>query len=231
MRYMGGKSRIAKPIVDAIRSHGKHVQGRPVLEPFCGGLGVTLALSSLGPVLCSDTNPSLIALYQGWQDGWRPPSEVTAEDYAAAKHLPDSSPLKAFTRYGVSFGGCGRSYARAPGINFAGQTARQLAKQVPAAFSFDCVSFFELEPRPGLTLYLDPPYQNTHRYEGQGTFDSAKFWEHANAWAAVTDVYVSEFAVPDDWEIVWSKERVSPIAQSAENYKTRTELLAWKGPK
>jgi DNA adenine methylase len=221
MRYQGGKSKLAKQIAAAIREHGKHVQGSPIWEPFCGGLGMTPALASLGPVICSDVEPSLIALYKAWCEGWRPPAEVTAEDYAAHRKMSDDNPAKAFIRWGCSFGGIGHSYGRdprGPGY-YAQQTARALAKQIHTATSFDCLSFFDVAPRAGLTLYLDPPYASTDADYVRG-WDAEAFWSRAREWAAFGPVYVSEFNAPEGWTAIWEKVRTSTVAQTEKRVLT-----------
>jgi len=63
MRYLGGKSRIAKhiaPIVNAART-----PDRPKFwDPFCGGLSMAVALAKHGPGIVSDFNPALIAEWE-----------------------------------------------------------------------------------------------------------------------------------------------------------------------
>ncbi len=103
MRYMGGKSRIAKQIAAVIDEHRQ--PGQLVWDAFCGGLSMSVALSKKGPVLASDACAPLIALYKAVQEGWDPPTEVSRQTYMAAKLLPDSDPMKAFCGFGCSFGG------------------------------------------------------------------------------------------------------------------------------
>ena len=75
MRYLGGKSLIAKTIVaqmpspDAVRN---------VYEPFCGGGAVTVALAQkYSTVQASDIHEDLICMWRSLQDGWTPPTEVS----------------------------------------------------------------------------------------------------------------------------------------------------------
>lgn len=90
MRYMGGKSRIAKQIAAVIDQYRE--PGQMVWDAFCGGLSVSVALSEKGPVLSSDANESLINLYNAVKTGWVPPTEVTREEYHVAKSLPNTDP-------------------------------------------------------------------------------------------------------------------------------------------
>ena len=46
MRYLGGKSKIARHVVDVIERYRAPAQ--PVWEPFCGGLNVTRELARRG---------------------------------------------------------------------------------------------------------------------------------------------------------------------------------------
>jgi len=232
MQYLGGKSRLGKHIAQAIRAHGKHVQGTPIWEPFCGGLGCTPYLATLGPIICSDVNPALISLYRAVRAGWVAP-DVDEDLYRAAKALPDSDPLKAFAGFGCSFGGkYFGGYARQnTTYSFSNGARNALSKQVPAAFSFDCWSFFDQVPQAGVTLYLDPPYAETTGYS-TGAFDNEAFWLRAEEWSKYTHVYVSEFKAPEAWLSVWECERGTKggAALRTSDQREHMERLFYRGP-
>jgi DNA adenine methylase len=208
--YLGGKAKIATKIVAAIRADGGARPGYRVWEPFCGGLGATMALATLGPVICSDANPALISLYRAVQSGWVP-QPVTEDDYRAARNLPDTDPRKAFAGYACSFGGKWfGGYARARrGTDYAAVAQRAIARQVPSAHSFDCWSFLDVEPQPlPIVIYCDPPYAGTTGYSAVGAFDHPAFWARAEQWARLdVPVYVSEFTAPPAWRCIWESAR------------------------
>lgn len=198
MQYLGGKSRIAKQLAQVIDSIRR--PGQPVWDAFCGGLSMSVALSKNGPVRSTDACAALIALYRAVQSGWEPPNEVSSEEYAAAKSLPDSDPMKAFCGFGCSFGGKwfggwgGPSKHHPTGLAI--YTRNSLLKNgVPGVV--ECVDFMSVQPRPCKEiLYLDPPYYGTTRYAGVPSFDSERFVERVGEWARHTHVFVSEYSFP-----------------------------------
>src|SRR5690606_1801606 len=103
MRYMGGKTRIAKQIAAVIDQYRE--PGQLVWDAFCGGLSVSVELAKTGPVLSSDGCKPLISCYQAILAGWDPPIEVSKETWQASKLLPDTDPMKAFCGFGCSFAG------------------------------------------------------------------------------------------------------------------------------
>jgi DNA adenine methylase len=176
-------------------------------DAFCGGLSVSVALSAVGPGLSSDANAALVALYRAVIAGWEPPATLTEAEYAAARQLPDTDPLKAFAGFGCSFGAKWfGGYARGGGggdktRNFADESRRTLLDDlgaiVVAGGDVQHVDFLDVEPEPtDLVLYLDPPYRGTEEYGGTATFDHARFYARVAAWSRFTDVFVSEYAMP-----------------------------------
>jgi len=103
MRYVGGKSRHAKQILDRIDDY--RTTQTILIEPFCGGGAITKeAVKRYNKVYASDNHPDLIMMYQALQAGWQPPSSVSKELHTAMKNAEPSA-LRAFVRFGCSFGG------------------------------------------------------------------------------------------------------------------------------
>lgn len=224
MRYLGGKSRIAKEIAQVVAPQGFW------WEPFCGGLSVSVQLAKYGPGLISDANPALISLYMSVARGWLPPEAVTAEEWAAAKSLPDSDPRKAFAGIGCSYLGMWfqgyedvdvRTIATGPqaGRSFTQRRAKaakeSLLGDVPklSACAFRWLSFFDVDPEtfPSQpeTIYCDPPYAGTAGYGATGPFDHGRFWAYCLGWAARgSRVFVSELGCPVDSSVVWERAHV-----------------------
>lgn len=208
MQYQGGKTRASKWLVETLRADG--AQG-PFWEPFCGGLGASVALAeAFGPGLHSDANAALVALYAAVADGWDPPTAVSEAEYAAAKALPDSDPRKAFCAVGCSYGGKWfGGYARAgSGPNahrgvYAEQARNALLRDVPRISRPFVYDFLRLESAEGAGfLYCDPPYAGTTPYKGAPEFDHARFWAICRMLSALTRVYVSEYAAPEGWTCI-----------------------------
>lgn len=217
MRYLGGKARIAKQIVAALRAQGASGY---CWEPFCGGLNMTEQLAKQWTQGCaSDSHVPLMSTYGALRAGWVPPFQPTREEYAAARLLPDTDPLKAFCGFGCSFGGkwFGGYVVTGTPNNFPGEASRALARQVAAtrAWEFRCMSFFDVEPHAAdIWIYADPPYAGTTGYV-QGAFPHARFWAQCQAWARCgVPVYVSEFACPIPVQQIWSIVRNRGVAAS-----------------
>lgn len=229
MRYLGGKSRIAKALAARIREIVPDAKG--YWDPFCGGLSMSVALSAYAPVIASDACAPLIALYQAVRDGWVPPSEVSRETWQAAKELPDTHPMKAFCGFGCSFSGmwfhgyageARRRVAHGREMNDDAPRAcgkaliRNTARVAPVLSDWFDVAPSDTESH---VLYLDPPYAGTQGYEGAPTFDSDRFIGRVVRWSRHAHVFVSEYAFPVGRE-VFTRQSTQGVAQ-----KERTERL------
>src|SRR5699024_1863979 len=97
-----GKSRIAKPITEYLKSVRKEDQ--PYIEPFVGG-GWVMTLMD-GEREGYDKHPYLIDMYNELQRGWLPPTELTRDEYNHIKDNQDElTHLSGFVGFGVSFAG------------------------------------------------------------------------------------------------------------------------------
>ena len=75
MQYLGGKSRIAKQIIDIMSAERE--EGMTWVEPFMGSGKVISKVS--GRRIGADINHEMIALFKAIRGGWKPPTEVTRE--------------------------------------------------------------------------------------------------------------------------------------------------------
>ncbi len=207
MRYLGGKSRIAKKIAPHIVGTGR----RHYVEPFVGGLAVlTEVVRAFDDVVAADVHTDLIDMYRAIQQGWVPPSEITEDEDERLRAEPPS-PLRTFAGFGASFGGkWWGGYARsARNENFASQTRNSLLRAqecgcFSATVTFTCTSVFDFNIPPTVDLsdfviYCDPPYANTTAYADTAEFDHGLFWQTARQWSKQNAVvFVSEYTAPDD---------------------------------
>ena len=229
MRYLGGKSRIAKQlsgVIDSIRH-----PGQLVWDAFCGGLSMSVALRKKGPVWSTDACVPLISLYQAVQAGWSVKTEVPREAYAAAKSLPDSDPMKAFCGFGCSFSGkwFGGYAAPFPTDRTPHGAALRALKRDCAAGRFEVLDFLSVQPQPcEAILYLDPPYAGTTGYDGAPPFDAARFIQRVRDWSRWTHVFVSEYAFPIG-ECVWASE-CRTTAGGKSGHGSAVERLFYVGP-
>jgi len=203
MRYLGGKAKIARHVVDVIERY--RAPSQPVWEPFCGGLNVTRELARRGiDVIATDASWPLIALVQAVRDGWQPP---------AARALPASNPLHGFAGFtswgGKFFGGYPRNAASQ---DYFGGQRRVLLRDAPAPAHVQCVDFLAVEPWPiDALLYCDPPYAGRAGYAACAPFDHGRFIKRVGQWASLgVTVLVSEYAFPLG-ECVWEFERAAGL--------------------
>lgn len=224
MQYFGGKHRIAGAIAKAMEPIGSHY-----VEPFVGGASVLCRISA--PTrFASDSNSALIAMWRALQAGWEPPVCVSEDEYATAKELPDTDPLKAFIGFGCSFAGKWfGGYARgATGRNYASGARNGLLKKIGALENvcFLPGDYSLADYRPGATVYCDPPYAGTTQYGAVEAFDWAKFWKTMSFLAdRGMRVFVSEYAAPSNWFPILELDVKTDIRTKANGKETRREKL------
>ena len=170
---------------------------------------MSVALGGSG--ICSDSHPALIVMYQAVADGWDPPRTLTRDEWYSAKMLHDTDPLKAFAGFGCSyrglyFSGYAGGYV-SPTSRYGAIAARQTIRRDVLTLKrrgcvFESRDFFSIEPKPGVFLYLDPPYKGTAEYDGTSRFDYERFYRRVIEWAAFGPVCVSEYDFPLG-ECVW----------------------------
>ena len=219
MKYMGSKARIAKEILPIILKDRKPEQW--YVEPFAGGMNSICEVD--GPRLAADVHPYLIAMWQELVNGWTP-SVIDKSFYAEVKASP-----QAFEPYIVGWIGFNCSYSGKWFGGFAGQTKtkagtvrdyqaeaiKNVLRQVPKmqGVTFVNNTYDKLLLPLGSVVYCDPPYAGTTAYEGNAQFDHDLFWHWVrNQTANGHQVFVSEYAAPDDFVCVWEKSVKSSLS-------------------
>lgn len=225
MRYLGGKSRIAKEIVEVMSAERE--EGMAWVEPFMGS-GKVISLVN-GRRIGADVNHEMIALFKAIRGGWKPPTDVSREFYYEVKNNQDkySDHLKAFISIGCSFGAMRwSSYAKCKrGDNYAQQTHNALMKLKPLIqnMSLHSCDYADLAMPERSLIYCDPPYRNTAGYGFEFNHDEFDDWCRDRVKEGHY-VFVSEYTMPDDFELAWSKE-VKVTLNSKDNNMTKTEKL------
>ena len=205
MRYLGGKSRIAKQIIDIMSAEREEEMAW--VEPFMGSGKVISQVS--GRRIGADINHEMIALFKAIRGGWKPPAEVSEEFYNEVKHNQSkySDHLKAFISIGCAFGGKRwSSYAKGDGRNFAQETYNALMKLKPLIedIEFHAGDYKALKIPSRSLIYCDPPYVGTAGYGFE--FNHTEFYDWCRD--RVNEghyVFVSEYSMPKDFEEVWSR--------------------------
>lgn len=238
MRYMGGKSRIAKEISEVVLAH---TDNRAVyVEPFVGGGAMAAKLAPhFEHVVLNDLHTDLTLMWDAvLNNGWEPPTDVTVEQYQELRYS-EPSPARGFVGFGGSFGGKwfggyakGGFKANGEPRNYPDESARALLKDAEAIGKATVTnSSFENLPavpaRP--VIYCDPPYADTTDY-GLSDFPHELFWEKARQWAeSGADVFVSEYNAPEGWVPIWEKEVAGQLDLRKERTKPVEKLFVWEG--
>lgn len=226
MRYLGGKSKIAKRISNAILSHTNH--RHRLIEPFVGGGAITAVLApNFDQVIASDIHEDLILLWQAVKDGWPPPTEITEHLYQELK-TAQPCPLRGFAGFGgASWGGKWfGGYARGGGRNYADESARSLLRDVKRMgnVTFSHTDYRDIIPGVNDVIYADPPYKGTTGYESP--FDSDEFFATMEEWVeAGAIVFVSEYSAPRYWTPILEITRTRDMKSKLVNAESVTEKL------
>jgi DNA adenine methylase len=180
-----------------------------------------------GERVAADACEPLITLARVWQEGWRPPAEVSEQLYQEVKSRKDpADPLTAFVGFGCTFGAKWfGGFARQVGDPVSQGSAISLERKLSrcADVRFTCMDFGALEILPGDLVYADPEYRGTTRYGYFRAFDHDRFVATAQGWAEIpgVKVFVSEYAAQaDTWEQVAEFTGYKPLDKGQ-----RTERL------
>jgi len=224
MQYLGGKSRIAKQIVSIMSAERE--TDMPWVEPFMGSAKVISLVK--GRRIGADVNHEMISLFKAVREGWDPPCEVSKDFYNEVKNNQSEYPdhLKAFLSIGCSFGARRwSSYAEnKQGDNYALRARRALMKLEPLIRDVELYSTdFKLLDIPQRSLiYCDPPYANTAGYGFEFNHDDFCSWCRDKV-AQGHYLFVSEYNMPEDFDLVWSQEVRVTLGPS--NNLVKTERL------
>ena len=227
MKYMGGKSRIAKYIVPLMLKERR--DGQWWVEPFVGGGSVISRVDGLR--LGSDANHWTIQALTSIRDHVlelpRNNLEFTEDD---RKRLwnDDSYPHKGYAGFAFSFGGTWRGgWSRdAAGSDYVLWGYNSAMRQSPLlqGVRLEHSCYRELTIPPKSLIYCDPPYAGTRGYGKR--FNSEEFWE----WCREKDaeghtVFISEYKAPDDFRCVWEREQKENLALRSTSKHTLERLF------
>jgi DNA adenine methylase len=231
MKYLGGKSKTSKFIINEIEKYRFHDDY--FVDVFGGGMNVIDKVS--GKRIANDNNYCLIEMWKAVQKGWEPPEIICEYMYNDIKNNKKIYPpyLVSFVGFASSFGGKWfGGYARGKNSknkerNYALESRNSILKQRENLkdVKFICKNFWELKIPKNSIIYCDPPYQGTTKYKDE--FDHEFFWKWVrNIHNQGGKIFVSEYNAPDDFKCIWEKETNSSIAnQSKDSERKRIEKL------
>jgi len=227
MRYLGGKKRIAKQIVEFLNPYIK--ESKYYFEPFVGSCAVIEKVENIKRY-ASDKNEYLIDLYIALQNGWIPPKNITEKEYQHVKNnKEENKPLTAFCGIGCSYSGKwfgGYCRDKKTTRNYALNAHNTLINQLPKIKDviFKYKDYKECKPDNAL-IYCDPPYSNTTKYDLFNGFDNNEFWEIVRIWSKNNLVFISEYIAPNDFECVLEIETRTDLKNKDGKMIPRIERL------
>lgn len=205
MQYQGGKSRIANDLSRLITG------GDTFVSLFCGGCAVEERVTGFSRMILNDSQPYLIAMYKGVQNGYILPESLTREEYAYIREHKDDDPvLTGFAGFGCSFGGkwFGGFVQNTGHYNYIGGSRNSLTRTMEAlgGAEFRCGDYRLCPIPPHSVIYADPPYKGTLGYNRR-KFRTDYFWEYMRVLVRNGNtVYISEMEAPEDFTCIWQKE-------------------------
>lgn len=224
MIYQGSKSRLAKYIVPIINSYTKN---KVFIDACCGGCNIIANPKykiEAKEKIAYDNNRYLISLLNKFKNDKPDFINVSEQEYNNVKNNKDSYDdwYVGYIGFLSSFGaGFFNGYARDNTRNRTLGAYRGICKQDFTDITIKQQDLFDLSAKNAV-IYIDPPYKNTKKYKVE--FGYQRFWDKSKELAENNIVLVSEQIIPDDVEILMTKE-IKMTMNAKGNYKTRTEYL------
>lgn len=232
MRYMGGKSRIAKKILPLILANRE--AGQAFYDVCCGGANIIDKVSE-SPKFAVDNDLYLIAALELIRDNpsFLPKSkaEISESDYKYVRDNPQlvDRGVRGYYGYALSYGAKwfgGWSRDRQGNRDHVAEAYRNAQKQSPKLqnVTFICADFDKVNYLPNSIIYLDPPYFGTTKYKN--AFPHHYFWKWCREMSEQGhQVFVSEYQAPSPFVSIWSKEIASSLTQNTGHKKGIEQLF------
>lgn len=225
MQYFGGKQRISQQIVEILNNNRKLNQA--IIEPFTGGCNIISKMD--GERYAYDINEYLIEMYKALQNGWIPPTHISAEEYQYIKNNKDKNKaLTGFVGIGCSYSGkwFGGYAKNNTGRNYCMNAYNSVMKQINEikGITFETKDYIDIKPYMCL-IYCDPPYKGTTDYSIAGKFNTDEFWNKVREWSEFNTVIVSEYEAPNDFKCIKEIITKTDIRNKNNERETRFEKL------
>lgn len=224
MMCQGSKSRLAKYIVPIINSY---TENKIFIDACCGGCNIIANPKhkiEAKEKIAYDNNKYLIALLNKFKIDKPDFIDVSEQEYNNVKNNKNNYAdwYVGYVGFLSSFGaGFFNGYARDNTRNRTLGAYRGICKQNFTDITIKQQNLFDLSVKNAV-IYIDPPYRNTKKYKVE--FDYQRFWDKAKELSRNNIVLVSEQTIPNDVEILMTKE-IKMTMNAKGNYKTRTEYL------
>lgn len=221
MIYMGSKNRIASEILPIILKD--RALNQYYVEPFCGGCNLIDKVH--GNRIANDFNKYLIAMFKELLNGWIP-SWITLEEYQKVKKNKDLYPdyyvgyvgfISSFR--GIFFGSYNskKTFPR----NYQNEGKTNLLKQIQnlQGVTFYNTDYKNLVIPENSIIYCDPPYKDTSTYHCDVKHEEFYEWCRTQKLNGHT-IFVSEYYMPSDFKLVWSKQIECTLATTPHTMRT-----------
>ena len=208
MTYQGSKAKYSKFIAPILQKCIDENKIDTFIDGFCGGCNIITDIKCKNRIAI-DNNKYLIALWQHLQENPNyefPPYPSRAEWDRCKELNPDEYDwyigLIAIFCSNMA-GGFPAGYDKM-GLRYNGRI-KNCRRDLPLLedVKFICDDYHSLSNYENYTIYLDPPYANTHKYNYQ-KFDTNEFWQFARELSMKNYVFISEQEAPEDFSSIWS---------------------------
>jgi DNA adenine methylase len=228
MQYLGGKSRIAKPVSEIIN---KVSFDRNFVSLFCGSCAIESKIISVSKTL-NDSHEYLISMFQAIQLGWKIPDDITKEQYDNIKnHKDENKALSGFAGFACSFGGKWfGGYAHLKNYeykNYALYSKNSLLRKMKGLqdAQFTCLDYRQVYIPNGSVVYCDPPYEGTTKYSNSNDFNHNQFWDYMRLIGKNNTIFISEYNAPKDFISIWEKKQVVKFDVNKNNIFSNLDRL------
>lgn len=230
MKYMGSKNRHSNELLKIILKDRKSDQW--YIEPFVGGFNMIDKVA--GNRIANDSHYYLIELFKAIQLGWKPPINITEQEYQNIRINKNNyePALVGFVGFGCSysgkwFGGYARGNTnKGEPRNYCNESRKNILKQYDGIQGIKIINKFysDVELPPNSIVYCDPPYFQTTNYTN--VFDHDIFWEWVRQLVKKNhSVFVSEYTAPDDFIPIWSKQVNNTLVKNTGSKKGIEKLF------
>jgi site-specific DNA-adenine methylase len=215
MRYLGGKFRTCKKILELISGECPPEKYDTFIEPFCGALNIGCeAVSYYDNVICSDYCEDVVLLWNHVKEGkFTEPIYISKEEHTLLKNDKPSW-KRAIAGSGFSFRALwfgaydSGKYVGVRQSNPVREVFTSIKRKEPKIKKIKEIthkSYKDIDVSKGNNIiYCDPPYGRTmHQYGTATQFNSEEFWKVVKEWAKTNHVYVSEKECPIEHEVIY----------------------------
>lgn len=246
MKYMGSKARIADELLRAIFQNSKPAQC--FYDLFCGSCSVISRVPETYNRVANDKNVYLIEMFRVLRShSLQFPLRIEKELYAECRQMYhehrkgdrqcSASELAmigwvgwmgSFNGRFFSGGYSGHEVQIKGGKvrDYIGENIRNTLGQLDWTSGVTLLSmqYDEVEIPDGSIVYCDIPYRGTKQYETSKDFDYDAFYEWCRWNKDRLQIFVSEYAMPDDFTCIWEKKVTTALNQT-NTYKPTERLF------